>query len=54
MKDEMKMRTVLDYTTWDLNIPWMYKPKWRKKLSTILKRGARRTMKQELQKELSK
>lgn len=50
--DELKKRTVKDFTAWDLNCPKVVvKSKGRHKLKAILKRKARRQMKRELREE---
>ena len=50
-KNEFKRRTDKDYTAWDLDVPQYVHIKNRQKLEVILKRKARRKMKQELKGE---
>ena len=50
-KNEFKRRTDKDYTAWDLDVPQYVHIKNRQKLEAILKRKARRKMKQELKGE---
>lgn len=45
--DELKRKTVKDFTAWDLNCPRYVKPKGGHKLKKIFKRKARRKMKKE-------
>lgn len=50
--DLFKEKTIKDYTSWDLNCPYVCRMrKTRNKLRTIFKRKARRNMKRDLQKE---
>ena len=46
--DELKKRTVKDFTAWDLNCPRVVKPKGGRKLKAMFKRKARRKMKEEI------
>ena len=53
--DKFKEKTMYDYTSWDLNCPYVCKSgKFRSKLIKIFKRKARRKLKNDLRKELDK
>ncbi len=52
--DLLKAATVKKYTRWDLNCRRYYNPKRGAKLRKKIKRGARHSFKQKLQKELDK
>lgn len=53
MKDVFKRETTKDYTSWDLNCPHIVKNRSRGKMCHMMKRAARRTMKQKLKKSLT-
>lgn len=50
--DDFKRKTFKDYTSWDINCPYVCRMrKTRNKLRNIFKRKARRTLKREINKE---
>lgn len=52
--DKFKEKTIIDYTSWDINCPYIArKRKTRQKLINLFKRKARRKLKQELNQERS-
>jgi hypothetical protein len=50
--NELKRRTSKEYRAWDLDVPQYVNIRNRRKLEVILKRKARRVMKQELLPEI--
>ena len=52
MADELRRRTHVDYTAWDLNCPRYVRVKNRQKLEAVFKRKARRKMKREIKETL--
>ena len=49
MTDELKRQTIQDYSAWDLNCKVVsYRPRLRRKLTSLFKRKARRKMNQEV------
>lgn len=52
--DLLKIATIKQYTSWDLNCRRYYNPKWASKTRKKIKRGARHSFKQILEKELKK
>lgn len=52
MADELRKRTHVDYTAWDLNCPQYVRVKNRQKLEAIFKRKARRKINRETRETL--
>ena len=50
--DKLKEATIKDYTSWDINCPYIGSRKWKIRLKRIFKRKARRNQKIDLRKEL--
>ena len=50
--DKLKQKTIDDFTSWDINCPYIGSNKWKRKLKKLFRRIGRKSLKEELRKEL--